>query len=196
MFLDDYQAELRASLKRAGELLGAPALPLWIEWSLERSLGGMLRWEGRTGFGDEPAMMFVDRSRRGHRLMVGVERFCWDECSGGPVHLARVVVPGGDELLNDFWAVRTDDYRRFYRSLRRVVVRSSGIPRRSPRRGSSSDCGTTAWGCFAAARSWPCATEWCLGAECFCRASRATGKPWRAGGWQRSAGVMAWSGRM
>lgn len=120
MFLADYQAELEYCLARAGRLLGGAALPVWLEWELEVSLQRLLKLEARRGLGREPPVLQFQRSKRGHALAAGMERFRWDT-QEGTVRIVKVIVPCCGGTLDDFWAVRTSDYRRFYRLLRREI---------------------------------------------------------------------------
>lgn len=120
MFLAEYQAELEYCLAQAAGLLGGPAQPVWLEWELEESLEKLLKLEARRGLGREPAVLRLERTKRGHALGAGMERYRWDT-EEGTVRIVKVVVPCGDCALVDFWAVRSSDYRRFYRFLRREI---------------------------------------------------------------------------
>jgi hypothetical protein len=120
MFLADYQAELEYCLAQAGRLLGGRAQPVWLEWELEVSLQRLLKLEARRGLGREPPVLQLQRSKRGHSLVAGMERFRWDTREG-TVRLVKVIVPCCGGTLDDFWAVRASDYRRFYRLLRREI---------------------------------------------------------------------------
>ena len=122
MFLTKYQTELNYCLAQAAEMLGGPARPARLEWELEKSLQKRLVLQDRRGLGAEPAVLWLDRSKRGHSLDIGIERYRW-ETPDGAIQVVRVVVPCGDHPVQDFWAVREDDFRRFYRLLRRHVRR-------------------------------------------------------------------------
>jgi len=117
--LSKYQIELDDCLAQAAELLGRPAQPVWLEWELEKSLLEMAVLEARRGLGRQPAVFALDRSKRGHELYVGIERYRW-QTEEGPIRIARVVLPCGTDV-EDFWAVPQAEYRRFYRRLRRHV---------------------------------------------------------------------------
>lgn len=120
MFLANYQSELQHYLAQAGELLGGSALPVWLDWTLQWKLRQRLRWEARRGLGCEPPVLSIDLSKRGHGLAVGIERCRW-ETDEGPIRVARIELPCEGSLVGEFWAVRTQDYRRFYRCLRRLA---------------------------------------------------------------------------
>jgi cell division protease FtsH len=118
MFLTEYQAQLQYCLAQAAVLLGGPAQPLWIEWAIEVSIKRLLKLEVRRGLGREPPVLELDRSKRGHWLVAGMELHRWDTPEGS-VRVVKVAVPCGVPGLEDLWAVRSSDYRRFYRFLRR-----------------------------------------------------------------------------
>ncbi len=120
MFLADYQAELEYCLAQAGRLLGGAALPVWLEWEMEVPLKKLLKLEARRGLGREPPLLWLERSKRGHSLAVGMERYRW-ETQQGAVRIVKVSVPLRVRAISDFWAVRSSDYRRFYRLLRREI---------------------------------------------------------------------------
>jgi hypothetical protein len=121
-----YQADLDYCLAQAAELLGGPAQPLWLEWELEKALLELATLEARRGLGRRPALFMLDRSRRGHDLAIGIERYRW-QTDEGAVRVARVVLPCGSPV-DDFWAVPRDEYRRFYRRLRRHVRAQQALP--------------------------------------------------------------------
>jgi len=127
MFFTRYQAELEYCLGQAAELLGGPAHPLHLEWDLEKSLEKALVLEARRGLGREPAVLWLDRSKRGHQLYIGLARFRWPTPEG-PVRLVRVVLPSEGCPLEGFWAVAEKDYRRFYRCVRRHIRSGEGEP--------------------------------------------------------------------
>ena len=122
MYLSKYQTELNFCVAQASALLGGPARPVRLEWELEKSLQRRLVLQERRGLGAEPAVLFLDRSKRGHRLDIGIERYRW-ETPEGAVEVVRVSLPCGEHPVQDFWAVREDEFRRFYRLLRRHVRR-------------------------------------------------------------------------
>ncbi len=121
-----YQAELEACLAQAAELLDRPAHPVWLEWELERSLLELAVLEARRGLGHQSPAFWFNRSKRGHEMLAGIERYRWatDE---GPLRIVRVVLPCGCNV-DDFWAVPRADYRRFYRQLRRHVRSQEAAP--------------------------------------------------------------------
>ncbi len=124
--LSRYQSELEYCLAQAAEMLGGPAVPVWLAWGLEQELEGLLVLEARRGVGREPAMMAFDQSKRGHELFVGLERYRW-QTEGGTIRVVRVVMPA-KAAVEDFWAVPRDQYRRFYRLLRRHVRGDKELP--------------------------------------------------------------------
>ena len=112
-----YQAEVQLQLAEAEAVLGGPARPARLDWELQQSLIPLLKLEDRRGLGKEPPLLYFDGSKRGHMMATGVERYRWD-AEDGPLRLVKIVFPNCVPL-DDFWAVRTEDYRRFYRLLRR-----------------------------------------------------------------------------
>jgi len=121
-----YQTELDDCLAQAAELLGGPAQPVWLEWELEKSLLELATLEARRGLGRQAPLFTLDRTKRGHELSIGIERYRW-QTEEGPLRIARVVLPCGAHV-EDFWAVPRDDYRRFYRRLRRHVRAQQALP--------------------------------------------------------------------
>ena len=117
MFLAGYQSELEYCLAQAAELLGGPARPVRLEWELEQALHRHVTFEIRRGLGREPAVLRFDRSKRGHEMEIGIERYRW-ETPDGPIRIAHVVVPCGPGPVEDFWAVPVSAYGRLYRCLR------------------------------------------------------------------------------
>ncbi len=120
MYFSDYQTQLEYHLGRAAELLGGPAQPVWLEWSLMSLLTPQLVLERRCGLGHAPAILEFEYSRRGRCLAAGMERYRW-ETDAGAVRVAKIVFPDYDSPVRDFWAVLGADYRRFYRGLRGLV---------------------------------------------------------------------------
>jgi len=116
-----YQTELDYCLAQAARLLGGPARPLRLERSVQSLVLRQFRLESRHGLGHEPAMLFVDRSHRGHELDVGLECYRW-QTARGVLRVVRVSF-FYDAPLTDFWAVRDTDYRRFYRAIREEIRR-------------------------------------------------------------------------
>lgn len=100
-------------------MLDGPVRPIQMDWEMERALVGLLRREGRQGLGDEPPLVYLDRSKRGHWMATGLQQYRW-ETPEGTIRLVKVIFPNAVPLDN-FWAVRTVDYRRFYRLLRRQI---------------------------------------------------------------------------
>ena len=105
--LAKYQTELDDCLAQAAELLGGPAQPVWLEWDLEKSLLELATLEARRGLGRQTPLFTLDRTKRGHELSIGIERYRW-QTEEGPLRIARVVLPCGAHV-EDFWAVPRDD---------------------------------------------------------------------------------------
>jgi len=121
MFLAEYQSEFKQFLAQAARLLGGPARPVRLDWELELTLRKQITLEARHGLGREPAVLRFDRSKRGHEMEAGTERYRW-QTPEGPIRIVRVVIPFCDQSpIDSFWAVAEADYRRFYRRLRAEV---------------------------------------------------------------------------
>lgn len=121
-----YQSELEYCLAQAAEILGGPAEPVWLNWELEGTLVDQAKLEARRGFGRRPPLFHFDSTKRGHELAIGVERYRWPTAEG-TLRLAKVVPPCGCRVP-DFWAVPRDDFRRFYRLLRRETRARQSAP--------------------------------------------------------------------
>ena len=126
MSVSKHQSELDYCLAQAAELLGGPALPVWLDWELEKSLLDLAILEARRGLGHQAPLFAFDRTKRGHELSIGIERYRW-QTEEGTVRVARVVLPCASHV-EDFWAVPRDEYRRFYRQLRRHVRGQEQLP--------------------------------------------------------------------
>ncbi|HEX5443678.1 MAG TPA: ATP-binding protein [Pirellulales bacterium] len=119
--LEQYQLDHTRCLRLAGELLGGPARAADLDWELERHLRRTARRERRQGLAGHAVLEF-DAGAAGHELAIGMERFRL-ELPGGPLRAVKVTIPSqrGALVWYDFWAVRVEDYGRFYRFLRRGV---------------------------------------------------------------------------
>ncbi len=126
-FLATYQSELQTYLARASEMLGGSAVPVCLDWSVRTWMAERLKLEARRGLTHEPPILCFDRSRRGHELGGGMERYRWDT-DRGPIRLVRVEIPSPDSLVPDFWAVRRDQVRALYRAIRQGLREAGDQP--------------------------------------------------------------------
>lgn len=120
--LQKYQSDHQRCLQLAGELLGGPARAADLQWELERQVRRCARRELRRGIATEHALLEFDSGAVGHELAIGLERLRLD-LPDGPLRVVKVTLPCRQGAWNwyDFWAVRVEDYRRFYRFLRSRV---------------------------------------------------------------------------
>lgn len=118
--LQKYQSDHQHCLRLAGEMLGGPARAADLEWELERQVRRCARRELRRGIVSEHALLEFDSGAVGHELAIGLERLRLD-LPDGPLRVVKVTLPCRQAAWSwyDFWAVRVEDYRRFYRFLRR-----------------------------------------------------------------------------
>jgi len=100
--------------------------PVWLSWELETALLERLVLEARRGLGGQPPVMLLDEGRGGHELALGIERYRW-RTESATVRIARVLLPC-KSYVQDFWAVPTDQYRSFYRLLRRHFRQKEELP--------------------------------------------------------------------
>lgn len=119
MRLKQYQSDMKSLLRQAGSLLGADARPIQLDWQVEQSLERRLKRLGRVGVSSEEYVVWIKDSRRGHQLLVGIQIYGL-ETEHGEILVTRIHPPPIVGIPT-FWAVRGDEYRRFYRAIRQMT---------------------------------------------------------------------------
>lgn len=116
MRLRDFSTDFQTMLDCASELLADEARPVQIEWIIEDSLRRHLVRRASRGIGTAQPMIWLQDGRRGHDVIIGIQLF---GLQTGDAEMPIVEVsPPGHSRLPRFWAVRAQDYRRFYRFVR------------------------------------------------------------------------------
>jgi len=130
MSLQSQQSDFAYCLTAAAELLGGPVQAVELDWGLQYSIWDKLRVVQRRGLGASSPLVSFNMQRGGHYLDIGICHYQLPT-SGGPIDVVRVLAPYEEHAyraLYRFWAVRTEDYRRFYRAARKLSRRRTDCP--------------------------------------------------------------------
>ena len=121
-----YIFEIQRLLSRAHSLLGEPALPLELDWDVERALLKVARHVGYGGLESEPPLLSVISGRGGREFVFGAAEYVLPVEDDREIRLVSFAVP--DCNMPNFWAVGESDYRRFYRVLRNLIRAQQATP--------------------------------------------------------------------
>lgn len=121
-----YHRQFEQRVRRASELLGVPARPITLSGPMERALLEAAVLENRTGLTEEHAFMSFDATRRGRRMVAGMERFRLnvDGCVIPVIKIMDQLRGESSGPALDFCVVPEEQYVRLYRFLSRKVRRN------------------------------------------------------------------------
>ncbi|MBC8351258.1 MAG: ATP-binding protein [Planctomycetes bacterium] len=122
MKLRDFTSDFRLMLDHSSELLGGEARPVQIEWTIEHSLERHLIRRGSSGIGMNQPLVWLNDGRRGHEITIGVQLYGL-RLPDAELPIVEISPPYRSRVPQ-FWAVREQDYRRFYRFIREKLKES------------------------------------------------------------------------
>jgi hypothetical protein len=130
MSFTQYQRVMRDCLAEIERLLGGSARPVSLTWDMEQLLRTLLLRRSRHGLGAGPPLVQFHEGSRGHRVEVGLQRYSLD-AEGEKLSVVRAVLPcvAG---IEDFWAVRREDYVALFRALRRALRKRTATGHHAP----------------------------------------------------------------
>jgi hypothetical protein len=103
---------------RCSKLFGSTAMPVEVDWNLQRLIQPRLRRVGTASLVSARPLITLDSHRRGHRVGAGLQ-LCRLPIDGREIDVIEVTLPYQFDL-GSFWCVRAEDYRKFYRHIRAV----------------------------------------------------------------------------
>lgn len=116
MKIENFKNGFELLLSQAASMLGGPARAVQLQWDVEQSLKRRMIRRERTGIGTEQPIVYIEQGRRGHEVAIGIQAYGL-QADGQELPIAEVNTTS-DMEIPCFWAVRVQDYRRFYRLVR------------------------------------------------------------------------------
>jgi hypothetical protein len=109
-------------LAHASKMLASEPRPVQIQWTIEDSLRRHLVRRGSSGLGTDQPLIWLEDGRRGHQVSIGAQ-LNGLQTTDGELPIVKISPPQGSRVPR-FWAVRAQDYRRFYRFVREKLKES------------------------------------------------------------------------